>query len=655
MYEAHVLLLYGFAPFVRLLHPGRKLKVKSASAQGGKSMRQLLILVALLQPIVAPAQRSDAENPPEVSDQATLSSVSMLQSFNYPDHFVSYHDHLGNITITNNRSAITIGDANFRLVPGLADPSKVSFESVKKPGLYLRHQGWRVKLHKFDGTRLFREDATFKRVPGLADASWESFESQNYPGKFLRHRNFHLWVEGGEGELFRKDATFLPVRPPSLAQATDKEAGRTVYEAQTEKRADTLQYEIGSDTPFTGTLRNIYPNGQTSWEGSYVDGELNGPTTGWYENGQKKSSRFYMQEASPGGQRIRGGWKPAGTWTTWYENGQKKSEQRWVNGTIDGSHTTWHENGERSGEETRVNGKLQGKSTKWRRNGQKSSERTYVNGKKEGPETYWDEHGKRYAENNYIRGRKEGLQTVWYDNGQKKSEIQFLQDQKAGRATYWDQEGRKRLEELWKRNDRSRTSKGVRQEFTRWDEEGNVVEVWPVPPPEEDSAGGDRVLRTAQITRRGKLFYEQGSEVPYSGLGKDYHPNGEKKNLTTFVDGKPVGRQSHWYSSGKKAMEAEIDSEGAGHAIEWYEDGRKKSERRTLNGKVHGTRTTWHPNGQKKSEETHFRNGWPTTGTATTWHENGQMKYQETWGGGSMRERKCWDEEGTEIDGSCRR
>ena len=439
---------------------------------------------------------------------------------------------------------------------------------------------------------------------------------------------------------------------PLLSQAQDQniESGTTVDEAQTEKRKDNLRYEIGSDTPFTGTTRNVYPDGQTSWEGSYVDGELNGPTTEWYENGQKKSSRFYTQE----GATVRGGWKPAGTWTTWHENGQRKSEKRWVNGTTDGIGTAWHDNGQLSSEGIWVNGKQEGKSTSWRPNGQKSSEGNYVRGRKEGPETYWDKNGKKRSQNNYVYGRKEGLQTVWHDNGQKESEIHFLKDQRDGRATYWDPEGRKRLEEIWKRNDRSPRSKGNRQAFTRWDEGGNVVEVWPVPPPDEDSAGGERVLRTAQITRRGGLFYESGSDSPYSGLVKDYYPNGNMKNLINIVDGKPVGNQSYWYGSGKKAGEAETDSEGSGYAIEWYEDGQKKSEMRTLNGKAHGTSTTWHPNGQKKSEDTHLRNGWPTTGTVTTWHENGQMKYQETWGGGSMREKKCWDEEGTALAGSCR-
>ena len=133
----------------------------------------------------------------------------MLQSINFPDFYISHRDKLGEIT--SRQSQLDRGFASFRLVPGLADGNKVSFESVNRPGNYLRHQDWRVKLHRNDGSRLFREDATFARVPGLADESWISFESHNYPGKFLRHRNLHLWVESGNTPLFRNDATFTPL------------------------------------------------------------------------------------------------------------------------------------------------------------------------------------------------------------------------------------------------------------------------------------------------------------------------------------------------------------------------------------------------------------------------------------------------------------
>jgi hypothetical protein len=103
---------------------------------------------------------------------------------------------------------LDIDDSSFRIVKGLAGVDTISFESRNYPGHYLRHQGFRIKLHRPDGSELFRNDASFRVVKGLADTSWRSFESVNYPGYFLRHRNFQLYIEQGDGDLFRKDCTF---------------------------------------------------------------------------------------------------------------------------------------------------------------------------------------------------------------------------------------------------------------------------------------------------------------------------------------------------------------------------------------------------------------------------------------------------------------
>jgi len=142
---------------------------------------------------------------------ASQTRIAVLQSYNYPTHFVRHANFFGEITPLV--SDLDRKDGTFRIVPGLADSRYVSFESTNYPGYYLRHQNFRVQLHKPDGSQLFREDATFKLKPGLADGSWVSFESLNYAGRYLRHRNFHLYVEQGADDLFRKDATFKLVAP----------------------------------------------------------------------------------------------------------------------------------------------------------------------------------------------------------------------------------------------------------------------------------------------------------------------------------------------------------------------------------------------------------------------------------------------------------
>jgi len=154
---------------------------------------------------------------PQPPAQAAAGSVVSLRSFNYPNRYVREWALLGELAeIKNPRDR---RDSSFRMVPGLADPSAVSFESVSYPGRFLRHQNFRVKVAPNDGSELFQKDATFRPVPGLAAPEQASFQSYNYPDRFLRHRDSHLWVEAGRDPLFAQDSTFaitpaFPEREP---------------------------------------------------------------------------------------------------------------------------------------------------------------------------------------------------------------------------------------------------------------------------------------------------------------------------------------------------------------------------------------------------------------------------------------------------------
>lgn len=51
---------------------------------------------------------------------------------------------------------------SFRVVPGLADKNKVSFQSAADPAKYIRHAGFMLFAHRNDGSPLFGADATFQ-------------------------------------------------------------------------------------------------------------------------------------------------------------------------------------------------------------------------------------------------------------------------------------------------------------------------------------------------------------------------------------------------------------------------------------------------------------------------------------------------------------
>src|SRR5215469_11173403 len=84
-------------------------------------------------------------------------------------------------------------DATWVEAPGLANPSCVSFESVNKPGYYLRHQNFQFHLQPNDGSVLFSMDATFCPGPGNSGQG-VSFQSVNFPGRFIRHFDFTVYL-----------------------------------------------------------------------------------------------------------------------------------------------------------------------------------------------------------------------------------------------------------------------------------------------------------------------------------------------------------------------------------------------------------------------------------------------------------------------------
>lgn len=87
--------------------------------------------------------------------------------------------------VTAASPAVDKGDATWVETAGLADPSCSSFESVNKPGSYLRHQNFQLHLQPNDGSTLFSQDATFCRQPGNS-GSGTSFRSVNFPDRYLR-------------------------------------------------------------------------------------------------------------------------------------------------------------------------------------------------------------------------------------------------------------------------------------------------------------------------------------------------------------------------------------------------------------------------------------------------------------------------------------
>merc|ERR1719361_3053224 len=120
--------------------------------------------------------------------------------------------------------ALYVKDSTFKVVKGLAGGhNTVSLESVNYPGSYLRHQNYLMKLSPHGGFLFFkakkcasdslcRKDATFYVRSGLSGTKGGiSFEAYS-PGKFfIRHQMYRCRVDREQGSrLYKMDATWIP-------------------------------------------------------------------------------------------------------------------------------------------------------------------------------------------------------------------------------------------------------------------------------------------------------------------------------------------------------------------------------------------------------------------------------------------------------------
>ena len=144
-----------------------------------------------------------------------------FQSLRPRGHFIRHRNSLGELT----RKEGSAEDFLFALVPRGQD--RVALRSKNFPRLFLRHRDFRVRLEGPSGLgdQFFANQATFVLLPGLADPNGVSFESLDPPGHFLRHRDFHLFVEPEDDPSLASDATFFQELAPVLIDTgTDLES-----------------------------------------------------------------------------------------------------------------------------------------------------------------------------------------------------------------------------------------------------------------------------------------------------------------------------------------------------------------------------------------------------------------------------------------------
>lgn len=128
-----------------------------------------------------------------------------IRLFSNPDCFLRHQESFAKFSIY---PFDPFESSLWHLVPGLADPDGISFESVSCPGHFLKPNTFVLQLEENDGTEDFQQAATFTAVEGLTDPLWTSFVSYKHPDMFLKHDGSFLRLGEISTEPEMKEATF---------------------------------------------------------------------------------------------------------------------------------------------------------------------------------------------------------------------------------------------------------------------------------------------------------------------------------------------------------------------------------------------------------------------------------------------------------------
>ncbi len=94
------------------------------------------------------------------------------------------------------------------------------------------------------------------------------------------------------------------------------------------------------------------------------------------------------------------------------------------------------------------------------------------------------------------------------------------------------------------------------------------------------SCGKPKEVAYAMLGYEKDQLIDPDTKKPFTGIAKDYHPNGQLKAEWPCKDGRPHGTVKEWYPNGKPMAETDfVNGERTGRNIEYTEAGLPWQER----------------------------------------------------------------------------
>ncbi len=210
-----------------------------------------------------------------------------------------------------------------------------------------------------------------------------------------------------------------------------------------------------------------------------------------------------------------------------------------------------------------------------------------------------------------------------------------------------------------------------------------------------------------ELELRNGITYLKVLGIPYTGKSFSFYPNGQKRRVGNYKDGKQDGLFVAWQENGKRRFQEDFKNGESveGSAKAWnsrgertysleeakeeepvivtkpalegvneeelefregiaylkgsdtpytgqdfllHENGQKKGVGNYKDGKENGLFVAWDANGRKKSEINY--KGGKEEGVWMWWHENGQKGGERNYRDGVLVSRKWWNDKGEPID-----
>lgn len=335
-------------------------------------------------------------------------------------------------------------------------------------------------------------------------------------------------------------------------------------------------------------------------EGSYVEGELNGPVYSYFNNGQLDEENYYILGSLHGVQK------------SYYPNGILHMFSQYEKGRVisryylDSAQNILNRFEEYSGEI-----QLQSLNNDFIR-----FKGNYLNGYAHGKSTWYGPNNVVICEGEHVLGDRHG-EWKWYNyNGKLTDVVTYHYGAKNGIEIIYDDEQENKIRELnWEYGKRSGA-------FKYFHDNGKISV-------EGEYFDDERHGRVVEYSKRGEVmiirYYDQGIFYAYSYLGKDgkeipkislqgnelnvlsYYKNGKKSVQHFRKNGMIEGEYREYHENGQLAESGlYVNSEESGVYVKYDENGVKINETPYEKGVINGVMIDYYPNGKIKLKTTYL-------------------------------------------------